>query len=749
MLIFVVVAFGVSVLPYALPSGVVVFIGMVAICLTVMSCRGSLVSVYLAVFFAALFWSSHFARQVSDNWLAKELQQTTLTIEAEVTGVPVISDETTRFDVVLVSSDVLPNKIRLSWFRAPELIPGERWQFTVKLKRPHTFASPGTMDYEAWIVRQGIQATGYVKAGESLKPASKTRQWLNRWRLQLKQWVNRHTSESTQGMLVALLTGDKSGISQSQWQSLNLTGTTHLMVISGLHIGLMAALGFWLVRCLGKLLPLPLRKVPMSIIAGCSGLLLALFYAALAGFSIPVQRALIMTVVALLGPVLGVRPAGSTLWLTALMLVVFCDPLAFTSPGFWYSFLAVAALLFGMGGRRQLLSGFMKITKPQWVVFCVLTPLLLMSGQSVSLFAPLINLLAIPLVALLVVPLVLMAGFLSVIWPWLAVKCLMLAETGILVFNTGLIWFESWSMLLPVPAAPDMITLLLALFGGFLLISPTSLRLKWFAPVLLLPWLFPRSSAPDHGEAECVVFDIGQGLSVLIRTQQHTLIYDTGDRFTNTLSAADRVLLPGLRMLGVRHIDRVMISHGDRDHSGGLPTLLKQFGGVDVWAGSPIEGYQGDYKSCQAGQHWRWDGVDFQILAGSEFKLSNDRSCVLKVTAGKDSFLLPGDISRKVEKSLLSRNIHLRANILLAPHHGSKYSSSKAFLEAVQPEEVIFSSGFGNRFGHPASETCERVSDVNARSWNTATDGSVSFTLGADRLQLSGYRQTHARYWWN
>ena len=748
LLILVIAIIGSSVVPHILPPTIVVFTGILAVSLTGYVLRGSLLSGYLAIFFLGVVWVSGYARQVSQGWLDDELHQTIQVIQAVVVGMPVVSGELTRFDVRPLSDlDVaLPAGIRLSWFRAPELRPGDVWQFTVKLKRPHSFASPGVMDYEAWIVRQKIQATGYVKEAKLLESPEPWSQWLSRFRLKLKLWIKNNSGEATQGMLIALLTGDKSGISQAQWQQLNLSGTTHLLVISGLHIGLMSALGFWLVSWIGMIVPLPLRRCPLPVIAGISGLLLALFYAALAGFSIPVQRALIMTSVALAGPVFGVRASVVTLWLLALALVLLLDPLAFTSQGFWYSFLAVAALIFGLGGRcRQ--RAVNRWLKPQWVVFCMLTPLLLMSGQSVSLFSPLINLLAIPFIGVLVVPLILLAGFLSALWPWLAYWLLVLADQLMVLFQWGLTKIEPYLFPLAVQGEPDKTTLILTLIGVLLLISPASLRLRGFALIVLLPWFFPGHDIPEYGQAEVTVFDIGQGLAVLIQTRNHVLIYDTGDRFTDELTAADRVLLPGLRSAGIKHIDRVMISHGDRDHSGGLSSLVRKFGELDVWAGSDIENYQGDYHQCQAGQHWQWDGVDFRILAGGEFKLSNDRSCVLKISAGNHHVLLPGDISKKVEHHLLAYQDGLQANVLVAPHHGSKYSNSQDFLKAVRPEVVVFSSGFANRFGHPAKETRERVMEAEARAYNTAEHGSVSFTLGGKDLQVSGYRQVHPRYW--
>ena len=325
LLVFVVAVIGVSLLPRVFPQPVLIFIGLLALCLTVLTMRGSPSYGWLAVFCMGITFGGSYARYVQQGWLLTELPSQVLFIEGMIVGLPVLSGDITRFDFYpSIASQAehhgLPDKIRLSWFEAPPIKPGEQWRFKVRIKRPHTFASQGAMDYEVWMIRQGVQATGYVKEGLKLTEPKGHSQWLNRARLHLQQWLLAHGSEANRGMMAALVTGDKSGLSQTQWQQLNRTGTTHLMVISGLHIGLMAALGFWLMGGLGRMGLLPLRLCSLPVLAGALGLMLALFYAALAGFSIPVQRALVMTAVALAGPVLGLRPAAFTLWVTALVV---------------------------------------------------------------------------------------------------------------------------------------------------------------------------------------------------------------------------------------------------------------------------------------------------------------------------------------------------------------------------------------------------------------------------------------------
>ncbi|MGB1271667.1 MAG: DNA internalization-related competence protein ComEC/Rec2, partial [Endozoicomonas sp.] len=569
---------------------------------------------------------------------------------------------------------------RLSWFNgngaseAWDIQPGDRWQFTVRLRRPHGFASPGAFDYEGFLARQGIQATGYIKSGVCLSEASLLDRPFDQLRMKLRNWLEKAASPENRGMLVALTTGDKSGISQQQWQRLNISGTTHLMVISGLHIGLMATVGMAMAVLLARLGVLPISVFPLPLLGGALALSLAMLYALLAGFSIPVQRALVMLVVALSGPLVGIKSSSFTLWAAALATVLAIEPLAVTSQGFWYSFMAVAALLFGLSGRSHRSFWLAKLGKPQWVVFCVLAPLLLVNGQAVSPLSPLINLVAIPLIGLLVVPLLLLASCLYPGIPWLAHPVLFLADGLISAFNGLLSLCEPWLLAIPSQLATGPLSMVLAVLGMFLLIAPSALGLRWLSPFLLFPFVLPVENLPVYGQAEINVLDVGQGLSVLIRTRNHVLLYDTGDRFSDQVTAADRVIFPALASVRVRHIDRVIISHGDRDHAGGLATLSDRLGPLDVWSGSPIPDFTGTVRACIAGAHWDWDGVQFQVLAGGGYAKSNESSCVVKVLAGNDSVLLPGDISARVERRLIAMGIDLSARTLLAAHHGSRHS---------------------------------------------------------------------------
>ncbi len=686
-------------------------------------------------------WATHFA----DTRLDEALLGDDVAISGHIANLPLSEGVLTRFEFV-ADTGLLGTKVRLSWRDAPQLHVGERWQLTVRLRRPHGFASPGAFDYEAWTLRQGIIATGYVKAGHLLDGEVS---WsIHRLREQLKQWLGQAASADNQGLLAALLLGDKSGITTAQWQMFNVTGTTHLLVISGLHIGLLAWLGFVLAALLARTGILPLRRLPLPMIRAAGGMLLAGGYAALAGFGIPVQRALVMTFAALLAPVLGLRPGVTTLWLLALAVVLLLDPLAITSAGLWYSFIAVAALLLGMVGRYGQISWLVRMFKPQWLVFLLLTPLLLFHGQPVSPLSVLVNLVAIPFIGLAVVPLLLFSALMHFLWPPTADLIIAGVDYLLTGFQWGLRSLADGMVLIPLQQAISWSALILAGLGMLLLIAPASLRLRILAPALLMPLLFAWPAVTPEGQADVTILDVGQGLSVLVKTHRHLLVYDTGDRFSPRMTAAQSVILPALSAVGVKGIDRIMISHGDRDHAGGLQSLLARFPAAVVISGTSLPDYDGPRLNCQAGDHWHWDGVDFQVLSGGHYRRSNDASCVLKVTAGQQSILLPGDISDRVERDLLREPLDLHATVLLAAHHGSRFSNSMDFLQAVQPQVVVFSAGFANRFGHPVMQVLDRVATTGAQIFNTATAGSVFFTLGQDGLNITAYRQSHARYWW-
>jgi competence protein ComEC len=641
--------------------------------------------------------------------------------------------------------------VRLSWYRdTPRLVAGQRWRLVARLKPPHGFANPGGLDYEGWLFQHGIEATGYVRTSNEnlLLDPGPGLYIIDRWRQWLRERIDEILKGSKgEGLVMALVLGDRSGLGPAQWEVLTRTGTSHLIAISGLHVGLVAGFLFFMTRWAWSrsarltLMAAAPRAAAVAALAGAIG------YSALAGFAVSTQRALIMLAV-FFGAVLfarTIRPAsGITL---ALVGVLILDPRSVISPGFWLSFGAVAVLLYALGGRLAAGRLWDKWGRAQWAIALGLLPLLLLLFGHVSLIAPLVNLIAVPLFALLLpavlvasllglvsglgVPLVLMSkvleggyGLLEVVssWPW---------ADATLSDRPGWVW---------VAAFP----------GVALLLAPRGLPGRWIGLVLLLPLALTPPPGLSPGEARFTLLDVGQGLAAVIRTGSHVLVYDTGPAFPSGFNTGAAVVLPYLRKQGVGRIDTLIISHGDRDHAGGFAGLNGRIPIARILVGEPREIPGVTVAPCLAGEHWTWDGVDFEILypevSGRE---DNESSCVLRVSSKGASVLLTGDVEVATEDELVRQQPgRLESTVLVAGHHGSNSSSSATFLQAVAPRFVLYSSGYANRFGFPAVEVRDRVAALGAVQLGTASSGAISFRLYSRGIAGPRmYRREHERLW--
>ncbi|MFP3874048.1 MAG: DNA internalization-related competence protein ComEC/Rec2 [Thiohalophilus sp.] len=703
-------------------------------------------------------WSAHHILGVS---LPADLEGRDIQVEGHVAGLPEMFKRRTRFefdvDHLWVEGERRrwPTRIRLNWYgrSPPALEAGEAWRLQVRLKRPHGFRNPGGFDYERWLFARHLRASGYVRhEATAIERAAPLRYRLDRYRQRLSGRLQAYLQNPAAGLFLALTVGDRRAIDTETWEVLRVTGTAHLLAISGMHIGLLAALVFWLAR---RLWPLAgeraLLWLPAPRAAALLATLAAAFYAALAGFAIPTQRALIMLLVVMLA-VWRMRPLqpGRTLaW--AALLVLLLDPLAVLSAGFWLSFAAVALILFALGGRRQRLSRAWQWLRIQGWITLGLAPLLILWFQQVSLIAPLANLVAIPLVSLLVVPLALLA----VIGVLLApdhTGALIDAVSGLLAGLLDLLdvlaaWPGShWEI-----GVTGGVAVLLLAPGILVLLAPRGLPGRYLAPLLCLPLLLGAYARPPPGQAWLTLLDVGQGLAAAIQTHARVLVFDTGPRYSARFDTGAAVVVPYLRQAGYRRIDRLVISHGDNDHIGGLASVHQALaiGRIDTSVPGEIEGES--VHRCQAGQHWRWDGVDFAFLgpaAGS--RAGNDASCVLRIEAGGQVALLSGDIEQASERALVRRRRpELAAQILVAPHHGSLTSSSPAFVAAVDPDYVLYPVGYRNRYRFPRPPVLARYARRGARQFRVDEEGALRFVLGepdGPRKEFS-YRRASRRYW--
>jgi competence protein ComEC len=694
----------------------------------------------VALFLFGLTWACVSAQWALDDRLERQMDARTLWLQGQVVGLPEVGEGVVRFQLeqAVARRSKLPARLRLAWYGGPAVRAGETWRLAVRLKRPHGLVNPQAFDYEAWLLAQRIGATGTVKSGELIAPA----RGAGAWRDRLRQQLLATPAHGREDALTALVLGDDSGLSTADWQVLQNTGTVHLMVISGQHIGLLAALLYGLIAGLARwgLWPRSWPWLPCACAMALAG---ALAYGLLAGFEVPVQRACVMVALVLLWR-WRFRHLGVWLpLLVALLAVLLGEPLASLQPGFWLSFGAVMLLILIFSGRLGAWPWWGTLLRAQLAMAIGLLPLLLALGLPVSASGPLANLVAVPVVGLLVVPLALL-GTLLLPLPGVGAALLWIAGWVVdLLFSLLMqlaVWLPAW-----LPSALPFWAWLLVALGALVLLLPAALPMRSLGALLLLPLLFSPQQRPEYGRAEVWMLDVGQGLAVLVRTQEHELLYDAGPRF-GEFDTGERVVLPSLRALDVRGLDLLLISHADNDHAGGAAAIKRGLPVRQVLSGEPdrLEPLL-QAEACVSGQHWQWDGVKFSLWRWAGATDGNQASCVLLIEASGERLWLTGDIDGQTERALLNSGLAMPAEWLLAPHHGSRSSSSAALLAQVRPKAALISRGAHNAFGHPHAEVVARYRALDARLYDTVEHGAVRIRLGAfEQAQGLRYR---TRFW--
>jgi competence protein ComEC len=720
---------------------------------------------------AGFLWAAFVAQTLLDGALDPRLEGQDVLVTGIIASLPERRDRGVRFQLAPERlhwqgiEQAVPGRLLLNWYgAAPLLRVGERWQLQVRLKRPHGFMNPGGFDYEAWLFRQGIRAKGYVRTPKGV-PAPNRRLAatdtypVERLRQTLRERLNATLStQPLRGILIALAIGDRQQITSRHWEVLTRTGTSHLVAISGLHVGLVAGFAFFAVRRLWRLSARAVLWWPAAKAGALAGLLAAVVYAMLAGFSVPTQRALIMIAVVMLATILQYRTRPSNLLALALLLVLILDPMAVLAAGFWLSFGAVAVILYGMSGRlgggSRWRRWWWQWGRVQWLVALGLLPLLVLLFGQASLVAPLANLAAVPWVSLLTVPLTL-AGTL-VLWLWPGLGEVLLGLAG---WSVEILWwwlealgdwrFAHWRL----PSSPVW-AVVAAVVGVVWLLAPQGLPARWVGGIWLLPLVLVRPDGIPLGEAHFALLDVGQGLAAVVRTQEHVLVFDAGPRFASGFNSGEAVVAPYLHAYGARHIDLLMVSHADNDHRGGVEGLVAQVPVQRIVSSAPERLAPLSAGPCRAGMRWEWDGVQFEILHPDATmprsgRQANNRSCVLRVQAGGGSVLLSGDIEQAAEQVLVARGAALAADVLVVPHHGSRTSSSEAFLTAVAPRFALFPVGYRNRYGFPKPDVVARYRRREVGLFDTAHHGAIEIRLGGEDGigRIETYRQRAARYW--
>jgi len=650
--------------------------------------------------------------------------------------------------------------IRLSIYNQKVRVKaGQYWQFQVRLKRSSGFSNPGGFDYEKWLFAQRIEAKGYLRKSEQHKLLAEAPWYsINALRETIHGKIKAAVaSVSNQALVSALILAEKGGVSKEQWRVLRATGTSHLMAISGLHIGLVASGGLLFVWMLWWCFPALNHYLPRRVAGTALGVVLAVSYAMLAGMTIPTQRALIMVVLGLF--LLAGKQYFSNYRILALaiILVMIVDPLAVMNVGFYLSFSAVFVILWLL--RRVMKMGRFSLLKLQCFLSLLMIPLSLLFFSEGSLVSPIANIIAIPWVSFVVVPLSMISVLLSFISESIAAYLFQFLSLHL----DGL--FAVLTFLAKAPAATfeafHLPSLLLAslVAAGMILLLPVGLTWRYVACFALLPLLFFQIEKPQQqGSFWLTVLDVGQGLAVVVETKNHSMVYDTGDKASESFDLGEMVVVPYLKRQSIKQLDAVVISHDDRDHMGGLEAVSSAIKIKSIY-GNRVDLLEAHAnRLCERGDSWEWDGVKFEFIHPAAQWQGNDnnRSCVMKISSGNHEVLLTGDIQRKAERHLLKLHNSsspaeplLSSDIILMPHHGSNSSSQKRFIKAVNPKWAIASAGYRSRFKHPDRRVIKRYKKQDVKILNTADSGAIQFRIDRDQPinQPTQYRALNKGFW--
>ena len=714
---------------------------------------GSTLARLTAIIIAGFLWALFHAYLVSGAVLPPEQSGTELRLSGTIDNLPERAGQSLRFSFALDDGPV--KRVRVSWHQpSVDLMPGDRWELNLRLRSPNGLRNPGGFDYERWLFLRGYAATASVRDPQTARYLGQSTQplrALDRQRAKISKAIEQRLPEGAHtGVLRALAIGDRGGITRAQWDALLHTGTNHLMAISGLHVGLVAGLVFALIRYIWQWVPPLVLRLPAQRAAVMGAWCAACAYAALAGFSIPTQRALAMLSVALgaLWLQRAVRPTR-TIGL-ALFLVLLIDPRAPLDAGFWLSFAAVIVIIYSLAGRLSLPPKWVSIWRVQWVAGVGLLPITWVMFQHGSIISPLANLIAVPWVSFLVVPLTLMGAALLPIAPDIAGFLWWLAHGLTAILWPVLQWFADlpgayWQM------GPPLWTLWPALLGLIWWMAPAGLPGRWLGLILLIPLFTAGQSRLEEGSFHLRLLDVGQGLAAVVRTRHHLLVYDTGAQLSPRFNMGDAAVLPYLRQSRAPSIDVLMISHGDNDHIGGAAAIIRQWPIHTVLSRNPERFTLSAKDWCEKGQQWFWDGVHFQVLHPPPFWGDDNRSsCVLHVQGQGGSLLLAGDVEDLGEVVLLRHaRDQLSADVLLLPHHGARGTLRPSFLEAVSPQVALVSRGFENSHRHPHPEIRQRLRSAHIPLLDTAAMGAIEIEFDAEQgvLIQGGFRHQSRRQW--
>lgn len=700
------------------------------------------------------------------NWsLPENVEGKTIKITGTIISIPNTAKHLTHFVFSLKkivfenNTQIASGRIRLSWMLEKNvnlLHVGDQWELNVRLKKIHSTLNPAGFDYEAKALQEGIRATGYVvnKAKNTLLKRANYYFFIDRFREALKYKIEKNLPQTnTSPWIVALILGERNGISEENWEVLRNTGTNHLMAIAGLHIGCMAGLAHMILQKIWQKCTRCMLIIPASQAGSIAALCMALFYSMLAGFSIPTQRACIMLSVFILVLLLRRKLPTWHAWSIALFIVLLSNPLDVVTESFWLSFGAVAFIIYGVSGRLASSGLLWKWGRIQWVIALGLIPFSIWLFQQCSIIALIANSIAIPWVGFLIVPLCLLGSFAFIFSLKLGSLILILADKCLSVLWIILSWFSHLPFATWHQVLPHYWILIFSTIGIILLLLPVGFPGRYFGFFWLLPLFFYKTSELKIGEIHFTLLDVGQGLSAVVQTKNHILVYDAGAKLNSNYDMGESVVIPFLELLGIKSIDRIVVSHGDNDHIGGVFAILKKFPVDSIKTSVPEKLPFSSTSFCLRGESWDWDGVHFKFLYPdlNHLGLGNNSSCVLKISTADKQILLTGDIEKIAENELIkNEKENLFATILVAPHHGSKTSANMDFIKAVHPAYVLFPVGYRNRYHFPHPIVIERYLLQKAISINTVDAGAIEILLStAEKYQVLLFRNENKHYWNN
>jgi len=668
---------------------------------------------------------------------------------------PKIAGASASFLIEAVDDPRIPARSRVNWYDPP-IVPaiGDIWELELRLKRPRGNSNPGGFSLENWMFRENIHAAGYVVPGKRNRLLERgSLSWVEAYRRDFVAHATKEGGDSA-AVLAAIGVGTRHMVARDQWQRYAVTGTSHLMAISGLHIGLAAAVSFAGIAFLSGILRVRGNHLDHAVIAAT---VIGASYAFIAGFAVPSQRATIMFALAGVAFVCRRRAVPGRILAQVALLLFVIDPLSLMAPGFSLSFGAVALLLWFATIYRPpaLAVRIRSIVAMQIVLLLGLMPLTVLIFHRVAITAPVVNLLSVPVFSIVTVPLTLASMVVRPVWQSAADLLLRLGAMSI----QGIEWligvFASLPMADIVVAGvngPDRAVMCFVFLPVIWVVLPRGWPGRWLAALGVIALLLYKPALPPQGCFDAEVLDVGQGLAVFLQSRRSTLVFDTGRSYRGGGSAAEQFVLPFLRYRGVQSIDRLVISHSDDDHSGGATELLSHLNVGRIFASEALTDVAEAVLDCRAGQTWQADGVVFRFVhPGAGTGLSgNDGSCVLVASTGSHHLVLTGDIELAAEAEVLQRYPFENASVVVIPHHGSLTSSSPAFVTRLKPAYAIASAAYGNRWGFPKDRVRARWEDSGARVLDTASSGAIGLRLCAEEgiIFLREERQRRLRFWY-